>query len=90
MDRDTVVRVARIAHLYLTEEELDRYSIDLGEILGYFEMLDEAPGLENKGFNPVPIADVLREDVPKMDIPAEECTKDMKVYDGFVRGPRLA
>lgn len=90
MDREIVERVARIAHLDLTEEELERYSVDLGDILEYFEMLDEAPGIENQGFNPVPIPDALRDDVPSMDIPAEECTKDMKVYDGFIRGPRLA
>ena len=33
MDRQTVERVARAAHIKLTEEELDRYSSDLSEIL---------------------------------------------------------
>ncbi len=90
MDREIVERVARIAHLDLTEEELNKYSVDLGEILEYFEMLDEAPGMENIGFNPVEIADAFREDEPNMEIPAEECTKGMKTYDGYIRGPRLA
>ena len=90
MDREIVEKVARIAHLNLTEEELNKYSVDLGEILEYFEMLDEAPGIENIGFNPVEIADAFREDEPIMEIPAEECTKDMKTYDGYIRGPRLA
>ena len=90
MDREIVEKVARIAHLNLTEEELDKYSVDLGEILEYFKMLDEAPGIENIGFNPVEIADAFREDEPIMEIPAEECTKDMKTYDGYIRGPRLA
>lgn len=90
MDREIVERVARIAHLDLTDSELERYNVDLSEILSYFEMLDEAPGLENTGFNPVEIADALREDIPSMEIPAEECTKDMKTYDGYIRGPRLS
>lgn len=90
MDREIVERVARIAHLKLTEEELEKYSVDLGEILEYFEMLDEAPGLDNFGFNPVEIGDVLREDEPSMEIPSEECLKKMKTYDGYVRGPRLS
>ena len=90
MDREIVEKVARIAHLNLTEEELNKYSVDLGEILEYFEMLDEAPGIENIGFNPVEITDAFREDEPIMEIPAEECTKDMKTYDGYIRGPRLA
>ena len=90
MDREIVERVARIAHLDLTEEELDKYSADLGEILEYFEMLDEAPGVENRGFNPVEIADALREDEPSMEIHSEDCLKDMRTYDGYVRGPRLS
>ena len=90
MDKEIVERVARIAHLILTDDELEKYSSDLGEILEYFEMLDEAPGLENRGFNPVEIPDALRDDEPSMDIPAEDCLKDMKTYDGYVRGPRLS
>ena len=90
MDKEIVERVARIAHLNLTDDELEKYSSDLREILEYFEMLDEAPGLENRGFNPVEIPDALREDEPSMDIPAEDCLKDMKTYDGYVRGPRLS
>lgn len=90
MDREIVERVARIAHLDLTEEELEKYSVDLGDILEYFEMLDEAPGLANEGFNPVEIADALREDIPRTEVAPEECTKGMLTYDGYIRGPRLA
>ena len=90
MDKEIVERVARIAHLNLTDDELEKYSSDLGEILEYFEMLDEAPCLENRGFIPVEIPDALREDEPSMDIPAEDCLRDMKTYDGYVRGPRLS
>jgi aspartyl-tRNA(Asn)/glutamyl-tRNA(Gln) amidotransferase subunit C len=43
MDKEIVERVARIAHLDLTEEELERYGEDLSEILEYFQMLDEIP-----------------------------------------------
>ena len=48
MDRETVERVARTAHIKLTEDELERYSRDLSEILNYFELLDEAPGSEER------------------------------------------
>ena len=90
MDREIVERVARIAHLDLTDDELDRYSADLGEILEYFEMLDEAPETDAVGFNPVEIADALRDDVPSAEIPPEDCLRDMRTYDGYVRGPRLS
>ncbi|MCQ2055891.1 MAG: aspartyl/glutamyl-tRNA amidotransferase subunit C [archaeon] len=89
MDRKTVEKVARIAHLSLTEEEVDRYSLELKDILGYFEILDEAPGIDSRGFNPVEVADVFRDDVPLMEVPAEECMRGMKLYDGYVRGPKI-
>ncbi len=90
MDRETVSRVARTAHIKLTEEELDRYSRDLSEILTYFELLDEAPGCESYGLNPIEVADVLRDDEPRMEIDADILLKDMDTYERYVRGPRLS
>ncbi len=90
MDRETIERVARTAHIRLTEEELERYSRDLGEILTYFELLDEAPGCDSYGLNPVEIADVTREDEPSMDIDPDVLLRGMDTYEGYVRGPRLS
>ncbi len=90
MDRETVERVARTAHIRLTEDELERYSRDLGEILTYFELLDEAPGCDSYGLNPVEIADVLRDDEPSMEIDSDILLRDMDTYEGYVRGPRLS
>lgn len=90
MDREIVKRVAHISHLNLTDDELEKYSVDLSEILDYFQLLDEAPGSESFGFNPITIEDVLREDVPECEIPSDELLKNMKTYDDYVRGPRLS
>ncbi len=90
MDREVVERVARIAHLNLTDEELEKYRNDLSEILEYFQMLDEIPGDDTVGFNPVIIEDALREDEPSMKIEPGELLKGMNTYDNYVRGPKLA
>lgn len=90
MDRETVERVARTAHIKLTEDELERYSRDLGEILTYFELLDEAPGCDTYGLNPVEVADVTREDEPRVEIDADVLLRDMNTYERYVRGPRLS
>lgn len=90
MDRDTVARVARTAHISLTEEELEMFSKDLGDILDWFRLLDEAPGHDGIGVNPTLVTDVLRDDVPSQDIPPEKLLKDMKLYEQYVRGPKLA
>ena len=90
MDRETVERVARTAHIKLTEEEIQRYGDALTEILTYFELLDEAPESDERGINPVEIADVLRDDEPRMDIDSDVLLRGMDTYEGYVRGPRLS
>ena len=89
MDKEIVARVAKASHIKLTDEELERYCKDLGDILDYFTILDEAPGHEGSGINPVEIADVLRDDVPEVKFDSEELLKDMKTYDNYIRGPKL-
>ena len=90
MDRETVERIARTAHIKLTEDELNRYSSDLSEILNYFELLDEAPGCASYGLNPIEVADVLRDDEPHMEIDPDLLLRDMNTYERYVRGPRLS
>ena len=90
MDRQTVERAARTAHIKLTEEELDRYSKDLGDILGYFELLDEAPECDSYGIDPIGVTDIIREDEPRIEFDSDALLKDMNTYDRYVRGPRLS
>ena len=89
MDLETVRNVAKVARLRLTEEELVAFAQDMSEILDFFALLDEAPDIEAYGFNPVEVADVLREDDPGVDIPPEELLRDMNTYLEWIRGPRL-
>ncbi|AMH93925.1 MAG: aspartyl/glutamyl-tRNA amidotransferase subunit C [Methanomethylophilus sp.] len=89
MDKDIVARVAKAAHIRLTDEELEKYSKDLGDILEYFAILDEAPNHEGNGINPVEVADVLRDDVPEEKFESEKLLADMKTYENYIRGPKL-
>jgi aspartyl-tRNA(Asn)/glutamyl-tRNA(Gln) amidotransferase subunit C len=90
MERETVVRVAKVARLRLSEEEIDKYGKDLEEILASFDVLNSAPSAENYDFNPIPVMDVLREDEPFIDIDPDELMKPMDTYEGYVRGPKLS
>ncbi|MCE5296744.1 MAG: Asp-tRNA(Asn)/Glu-tRNA(Gln) amidotransferase subunit GatC [Methanomassiliicoccales archaeon] len=90
LEKETVVRVARVARLRLSEEELAKYGKDLEEILDSFEVLNSAPSSESYDFNPIPVMDVLREDEPFIDIDPEELMKAMDTYEGYVRGPKLS
>jgi aspartyl-tRNA(Asn)/glutamyl-tRNA(Gln) amidotransferase subunit C len=90
MDPDVVLKVAKLARLDLSEEEVEEFSRDLEEILGYFSILDEAPSTSEFDFNPVPIRDVLREDEPGLRIDPGELRDLMKAYQDWIRGPRLS
>jgi aspartyl-tRNA(Asn)/glutamyl-tRNA(Gln) amidotransferase subunit C len=90
MDVKTVLDVAKFAHISLTDEEAERYCKDLGDILSYFELLNEAPDCDERGVNPIKVEDVLRDDVPKVEYDADLLLKDMDTYDRYVRGPRLS
>ena len=90
MDTDEVSRVARNARLQLTDDELKEFAKDLEDVLSYFSILDEAPDVGRHDFNPVPIKNVLREDMPARDVDSERCRDSMDTYLDMVRGPRLA
>ena len=90
MDLEVVRKVARIARLELSEEELEEFSRDLEEILEYLSVLDEAPSSEEYGFNPVLIEDIMREDEPGLDIDPSLLRDLLDTYQDWVRGPRLA
>lgn len=90
MDPDVVRKVAKIARLDLTDEEVEDFSRDLEEILDYFSVLDQAPTREACRLNPVDIEDVLREDGPYMDIDPGVLRRLMNTYEDWVRGPRLS
>lgn len=90
MDLETISRVAKVARLALTEEEMERYARDLEDIVNSFSVLDEAPAKEVFTFNPIPVVDVLREDEPSQDLDPQLLRSQMGTYEDYVRGPRLS
>lgn len=89
MDAETLKKLAAIAHVGLSEAEAE-------EILGAMELmerlldvLDEVPSNNVPVFAPIEISDVLREDAP-VQFPSEELVREMKTYEGYVRGPKIA
>lgn len=90
MDMERVKRVAKVARLELTDEELKQFAQDLEDILNNFSVLDEAPGLTEYDFNPVPVNDVLREDQVGEEFDPAELRALMDTYQDYVRGPKLS
>jgi aspartyl-tRNA(Asn)/glutamyl-tRNA(Gln) amidotransferase subunit C len=91
ISREQVEHVARLARLSLTEEEAERYTEQLNDILGFAEKLNE---LDTDDVEPtshvLPMANVLREDERRPSLPREKAlanAPDQK--DGMFRVPAV-
>ena len=88
---DDVKHVAKLARLELTEEEIDKYSKQLGDILKYVEQMNE---VDTTGIEPmphaIPVYNVMREDVVKYEQTKEEMLANAPFEeDGFFRVPKI-
>ena len=87
---ETVTKVARIAHLYLTDDEVKKISKDLNDVLLAFKELDKAPTRSvDPSFQPLMVKDVFREDAIEECISNEEALKNTQHKERkFFKGPR--
>ncbi len=88
---DDVKHVAKLARLELTEEETNRYSKQLGDILKYVEQMNE---IDTTGIEPmphaIPVFNVMREDIVKYDSTKDEMLQNAPYEeDGFFRVPKI-
>lgn len=72
ISREDVAKVARLARLELTDEELDRFTGQLAGILGHAEDLDaiDVAGLAPTA-HPLELSNVLRADEPQASLQAD-------------------
>ncbi len=80
---DQVRKVAKLARLQLSEADVDRFTQQLGQVLGYVEMLGE---LNTEGVaplaHPLEIENVLRDDVPRPSLSREAALSNSPKSDG--------
>ena len=91
IDRDTVLNVAKLSKLELTEEEIEMFSKQLGDILKFVEKLNE---LDTENVEPfyelINQKTPLREDIPKEGLTQKEALKNApQKEDGFFVVPRV-
>ena len=89
--RDDVVHVARLARLELTDDEIERFSEQLGVILEHAQDIAE---LQVEGVpptaHPVPIENVLRSDDVHRGLERDEVLAEAPAAeDGRFRVPRI-
>ncbi|MCD7781071.1 MAG: Asp-tRNA(Asn)/Glu-tRNA(Gln) amidotransferase subunit GatC [Candidatus Gastranaerophilales bacterium] len=88
---DDVKHVAKLARLELTDDEINKYSKQLGDILKYVEQMNE---VDTTGIEPmphaIPVYNVMREDKVKYEETKQEMMANAPYEeDGFFRVPKI-
>ncbi len=90
IDRETVVKVANLARLELTEEEIELFSKQLADILEFVNQMNE---VNTEGVEPfvLPFEETpMREDVRGETLKVEEIEKNAPEFEsGFFVVPRI-
>lgn len=81
--REDVNKVAKLARLKLTGDELDVFTAQLGQILDYVHILDQ---LDTEGVEPmahaIDLANVVRDDEIQDSLPREAALSNAPKTDG--------
>jgi aspartyl-tRNA(Asn)/glutamyl-tRNA(Gln) amidotransferase subunit C len=88
---DEVIKIANLAGLSFTPDEVKRMTGELNRILEYMEKLNE---LDTTGVEPLhhvlDMTNVLRDDAVKPSLPREEILSNAPdAVDGFFRVPKV-
>jgi aspartyl-tRNA(Asn)/glutamyl-tRNA(Gln) amidotransferase subunit C len=87
IDRDQVLHVAKLARLRLTDEEVERMSGELSNILEHVEKIGELTDLDDvpPTTHVVELENVLRPDEPRPSLPREKALEPAPdaTEDGF-------
>jgi aspartyl-tRNA(Asn)/glutamyl-tRNA(Gln) amidotransferase subunit C len=87
LERDAVLHIARLARVHLTDEEVETYAAQLGDIIGHFDVLN---GVDTEGVDPtahtLPLRNVMADDVARPSLPRDEVlAMAPNTEDGYLR-----
>ena len=87
ISRDQVLHIGRLARLGLSEDEIDRLTTQLSDILDHFEALDavDTEGIEPTA-HPLPLQNVMRTDSVSPSLTRDDALSNApEVEDGLIR-----
>ncbi|MFD1512384.1 Asp-tRNA(Asn)/Glu-tRNA(Gln) amidotransferase subunit GatC [Halomarina rubra] len=87
VDPEEVRHVADLARVALNDEEATRFAEQFGDILAYFDALDEVPAVERDA----DLTNVMRADDTREGLSQEEALRNApETVDGYFKGPRVS
>ena len=91
LTRDQVRKTAQLGRILLTEEEVESFTGQLGEILAYMEKLNELNTQDVEPLNHVlPLENVLRPDTPGPSLGADLAVREApERHESFFKVPKV-
>ncbi|MDZ5813008.1 Asp-tRNA(Asn)/Glu-tRNA(Gln) amidotransferase subunit GatC [Halorubrum sp. AD140] len=87
VDAEEVRHVAELARVRLADDEVDEFAAQVGDILAYFEALDEVPEVEREE----ELVNVMRPDEIEPGLSQEEALANAEeTEDGYFVGPKVS
>jgi aspartyl-tRNA(Asn)/glutamyl-tRNA(Gln) amidotransferase subunit C len=87
VDDEEVRHVASLARIDLDEAEIERFTEQFGDILEYFEALDDVPEVESEA----DLTNVMRPDEVEDGLSQEEALRNApETEDGYFKGPNVS
>ena len=87
VDDEEVRHVASLARVDLDDEEIELFVEQFGDILEYFEALDDVPEVEREA----ELANVMRPDEVQESLSQEEALANApETEDGYFKGPKVS
>ena len=87
VDDEEVRHVASLARIDLDDEEIERFAEQFGDILEYFDALDEVPDVDAEA----ELTNVMRPDEVREGLTQEEALRNApETEDGYFKGPNVS
>jgi aspartyl-tRNA(Asn)/glutamyl-tRNA(Gln) amidotransferase subunit C len=87
VDDEEVRHVASLARIDLDEDEVARFTEQFGDILEYFEALEDVPEVESEA----ELTNVMRPDEVREGLTQEEALRNApETEDGYFKGPNVS
>ncbi|MCQ4333760.1 Asp-tRNA(Asn)/Glu-tRNA(Gln) amidotransferase subunit GatC [Natronomonas sp. F2-12] len=87
VDDEEVRHVASLARIDLDDEEVERFTEQFGDILEYFEALEDVPEIEREA----ELTNVMRPDEVEASLTQEEALRNApETEDGYFKGPNVS
>ncbi len=89
--KELILHIAELSHLKLKEDEIEKFQIELNQILEYVDNLNEIDTSSIEPLShPLPIVNVFREDRVEKSITREEALKNApEATDEFFKVPKV-